>query len=40
MIRVWVRVRIWDMVKDIWLGLLSRLGLGLVKSLGQGKFRI
>ena len=31
MIRVWVRVRIWDMVRvTVWV--LSRLGLGLVKS--------
>ena len=30
MIRVWVRVRIWD--KGLKLVLLSRLGLGLVKS--------
>ena len=31
MIRVWVRVMIWDRVRVI-LGLVSRLGLGLVKS--------
>ena len=35
MIRVWVRVRIWDRLRVIvkaWLRLFSRLGLGLVKS--------
>ena len=32
MIRVWVRVRIWDRVMVTVIGLLSRLGLGLVKS--------
>ena len=34
MIRVWVRVRIWDRVSVIVrvIDLLSRLGLGLVKS--------
>ena len=35
MIRVWVRVRIWDRVRigsGLQLRLLSRLGLGLVKS--------
>ena len=38
MIRVWVRVTIWDRVRvtvrvrGLQLGLLSQLGLGLVKS--------
>ena len=31
MIMIWVMVSIWDRVRDM-LGLLSRLGLGLVKS--------